>query len=121
MLTFLFVVKPITSILLENKLVSGHDISDGGLITTILEMCFGGVIGVNVNITHKRSDAVSTLFAEEVGWLLEVDNENVTYVLSEFKNAGVPCYEIGRTCGFGMTVPVSFQASNLVPNIVIRY
>ncbi|KAK6630680.1 hypothetical protein RUM44_002849 [Polyplax serrata] len=91
----------------ENKLVSGHDISDGGLITTILEMCFGGVIGVNVNITHKRSDAVSTLFAEEVGWLLEVDNENVTYVLSEFKNAGVPCYEIGRTCGFGMTVPIT--------------
>lgn len=70
-------------------------------------MCFGGVIGVNITINHKIGDAISILFAEEVGWVLEVSDENLEYVLNEFKTANVPCYNIGFTCGFGMNSPVS--------------
>lgn len=87
---------------LEKKLLSGHDVSDGGLITTILEMCFGGVIGVNVNITHKTNDPIAILFAEEVGWVLEVDDKDLDYVMSQFKESNVPCFKIGNTNGFGM-------------------
>mgnify|MGYP002716477433 FL=1 len=100
-------------------MLSGHDISDGGLITTLLEMSFGGVIGIDVNVTHKTTDPISTLFSEEVGWVLEVDNENNGYVLNEFKMANVPCYVVGRTCGFGMNSPVIIININKKKNLII--
>lgn len=83
-------------------MLSGHDVSDGGLITTILEMCFGGVIGVDVDVLHKQGDPVPILFAEEVGWVLEVDSSHVEDVVEAFKDQNVPFYRIGHTVGFGM-------------------
>ena len=32
------------------KLKAGHDVSDGGLVTCILEMAFAGNCGVDVNL-----------------------------------------------------------------------
>ena len=34
----------------QGLIVSGHDISDGGLITTLLEMAFAGNCGLTVDI-----------------------------------------------------------------------
>ena len=36
------------------KLLSGHDISDGGLITCLLEMAFGGYCGFNVDLNKIK-------------------------------------------------------------------
>lgn len=33
---------------------AGHDISDGGLITAVLEMAFGGNCGVNINLEFDQ-------------------------------------------------------------------
>lgn len=33
---------------------AGHDISDGGLITAILEMAFAGNCGVNINLEFDQ-------------------------------------------------------------------
>ena len=49
--------------------MSGHDISAGGLITTLLEMCFANVEG-GMEITLdkiKEDDIVKILFAENPG------------------------------------------------------
>jgi len=83
-------------------LLSGHDISDGGLITCLLEMAFGGYCGFNVDL-NKIKDAsskniIDILFAEECGWVLEVDAKNVDKVLLEIN---VPVYVIGRTSTYG--------------------
>ena len=42
-----------------------HDVSDGGMITSIVEMCFTKRIGVNINIDSEK--AYHELFAEELG------------------------------------------------------
>lgn len=63
---------------------AGHDISDGGLITCLLEMCFGGMSGIDVNITHRDSEVLPVLFSEELGWVLEVLEEDVQHCLSVF-------------------------------------
>jgi len=84
------------------KILSGHDISDGGLITCLLEMAFGGYCGISVDLSViKHASCVSTLeilFAEECGWVLEVCDENVHNVCSEIN---VPVYCIGSTSLYG--------------------
>lgn len=66
----------------QEWIASGHDISDGGLITTVLEMAFAGNKGLRLNIDasdvlctdkrFKKSRWVSALFAEELGCVIEV-------------------------------------------------
>ncbi|XP_047003252.1 phosphoribosylformylglycinamidine synthase isoform X1 [Schistocerca americana] len=90
----------------EGRVLSGHDISDGGLITCLLEMAFCGISGLNLDITHKKGDPVDILFAEEVGWVLEVDLKFRDYVATSFKNCGVPCHYIGDSVGYGIESPV---------------
>lgn len=86
------------------KILSGHDISDGGLITCLLEMAFGGYCGINVCLDRiKNSFIVSNieiLFAEECGWVLEVSTNYVDEVIMELN---VPVYLIGTTTTYGNT------------------
>jgi len=81
--------------------LAGHDVSDGGLITCLLEMGFGGHCGFKADITHKGTAPLNVLFAEELGWVLEVGQNHVEKVLSEFKMSSVPCYPIGLSSDFG--------------------
>lgn len=83
-------------LLRERLLVSGHDRSDGGLITTVLEMCFGGNCGAEVHLPEEAS-VLETLFNEELGLVMEVDDTNVETVRSAYAAAEVPCEVIGHT------------------------
>ncbi|GAP72894.1 phosphoribosylformylglycinamidine synthase, synthetase subunit [Candidatus Symbiothrix dinenymphae] len=63
--------------LIETGLVlSGHDISAGGMITTLLEMCFANVAGgLDVNFDGiNEADLIKVLFAENPGVLLQADD-----------------------------------------------
>ena len=63
--------------LIKSDLVeAGHDISSGGLITALLEMCFANVnLGANIDLTClNEQDIVKALFAENSGVLLQVNN-----------------------------------------------
>ena len=43
----------IQTLIKEGKIVAGHDVASGGLITTLLEMCFAEVqLGANINLSH---------------------------------------------------------------------
>ena len=62
----------------EQKLIlAGHDISAGGMITTMLEMCFANVEGgLEVNLDKiAESDIVKILFAENPGILVQVKDK----------------------------------------------
>ncbi|XP_053671144.1 phosphoribosylformylglycinamidine synthase [Anopheles nili] len=92
-------------LLRRGLLLSGHDCSDGGLITTVLEMAFAGLTAVEVDLeqiltpssgVNKKTTAMDVLFAEECGWVLEVRPEHMSDVVSAFLKASVPYYYIGR-------------------------
>jgi phosphoribosylformylglycinamidine synthase len=77
---------------------AGHDRSDGGLITTLLEMAFAGNCGIDVALSAEPgTDAISRLFSEELGLVLEVDEADVETAVEVFGAAEVPCQVIGRT------------------------
>ena len=63
--------------LIANKLVlAGRDISEGGMITALLEMCFANTKGgLSVNLSELKDFSLTTvLFAENPGVLLQVKN-----------------------------------------------
>ena len=58
-------------LLREGVLLAGHDRSDGGLLTRVLEMCFGGDCGCVMEATTENS-VMEFLFNEELGLVVEV-------------------------------------------------
>ena len=95
-----------------NKILAGHDVSDGGLITCLLEMAFAGISGININITHKEGKVLDILFAEEVGWVLEVDSKDIDFIDSTFKSHSVPVYVIGESTTFGINSLVTVSVND---------
>jgi phosphoribosylformylglycinamidine synthase len=75
---------------------AGHDRSDGGLVTTLLEMAFAGNCGIDVDIDAVGASVVPLLFSEELGLVLEVSPENEPLVIQAFAESDVPCQSIGR-------------------------
>jgi phosphoribosylformylglycinamidine synthase len=88
--------------LMDKRLVaSGHDISDGGIIVALSEMAFAGNCGVEVDLPLPPNDTsklapFATLFAEELGLLLEVNRSKLETILSELQAAGVSPSVIGH-------------------------
>jgi len=89
----------VTQELVANRqILSLHDRSDGGLITTLLEMAFAGNVGLDLSLSSDDG-VISTLFSEELGLVLECDDgESVAAILQE---KGVPAQVIGRVGEYG--------------------
>ncbi|CAN6287993.1 unnamed protein product [Urochloa humidicola] len=83
--------------LLSERLISaGHDISDGGLIVTVLEMAFAGNCGVHLNVGLGDYDLLQVLFAEELGLILEVHSNDLDVVKQKLHASGVSANVIGQ-------------------------
>ena len=83
-------------LLRKRLLLAGHDRSDGGLITTLLEMCFGGDCGCHITM-ENAADMLSYWFNEELGLIVEVDNEKVAEVIAAYEEVNVPIFKMGET------------------------
>jgi phosphoribosylformylglycinamidine synthase len=67
----------IQNLIEERQIVAGHDIGSGGLITTLLEMCFADVnLGAKINFSSfTEKDLVKILFAENIGLVLQAKDD----------------------------------------------
>jgi len=78
-----------------DKIKAGHDVASGGLITTLLEMCFATTnLGADFDISSlHEEDSIKVLFAENSGIVFQAD-ASVEAILSEnnveFFNIGTP-------------------------------
>jgi len=58
----------------KNLVLAGHDISSGGLITTLLEMCFPvPAIGLKADVSSLGTDLLKILFSEKPGIVIQID------------------------------------------------
>ena len=79
-------------------IMAGHDISAGGLITTLLEMCFANTKGglhINLHDICKDGDIVKALFAENPGVVIEVSDEHKQEFKEFMEEQGVGFAKIG--------------------------
>ena len=78
----------------SNKIVAGHDVASGGLITTLLELCFSDTnLGADLNLSSlKESDSIKLLFSENSGIVFQATDALIEEELSkaaiEFHNIG---------------------------------
>ena len=80
--------------------MAGHDISAGGLITTLLEMTFGnneGGLHVNLHDICADGDIVKTLFAENPGVVIQVSDDHKFDLRDYLEDMGVGFAKIGYT------------------------
>ena len=82
----------------QGLVLAGHDRSDGGLITTVLEMAFSGNCGLEIDLQGDDS-ALAVLFSEELGLVLEIDDNNMTEVVNMLSLKDIPATVLGRTVG----------------------
>ncbi len=84
----------------SGSLLAAHDISAGGLVTTLLEMVFANRTGgLDIDLTAMAStlgsDAVKLLFAENPALVVQVADASLTHVTDVLTKAGVRYWPIG--------------------------
>jgi phosphoribosylformylglycinamidine synthase len=79
----------------DGFVLAGHDISAGGIITTLLEMCFADVnLGADINLSDiEETDLIKLLFAENSGVILQVTELDKVNTLLEQNS--ISYFEIG--------------------------
>lgn len=82
----------------EGMVLAGHDISAGGMITALLEMCFAdNRAGMNVDFSFlAEKDIIKILFAENPGVLLQIKDEDAQKVSAILEKAGVAYGFLGK-------------------------
>ncbi|HIL03918.1 MAG TPA: phosphoribosylformylglycinamidine synthase, partial [Candidatus Thioglobus autotrophicus] len=68
-----------------NLISAYHDRSDGGVITTILEMAFASHCGLDI----ETNASIEALFNEELGCVIQVSNANKSKVVAALTEAGL--------------------------------
>ena len=88
------VFQTVQKLIRSEKIIAGHDVSSGGLITTILELCFSNNnLGAKINLTDLgEKDTIKVLFAENSGIVFQAIDDSVENV---FKNNGIDVIRIG--------------------------
>ena len=82
-------------LIVEGQITAGHDIGSGGLITTLLEMCFPSTaVGMELDFSAlTEKDLVRILFSEKVGVVVQSPAD----LSSAFAAVGVNAVKIGTT------------------------
>jgi len=86
----------IQALILKDEIVAGHDIGSGGLITTLLEMCFADVnLGAEISFESlAEKDLVKILFSENIGIVFQAKNDaTIESILQDDK---VEYFKIGK-------------------------
>jgi phosphoribosylformylglycinamidine synthase len=111
-----------------NEIVAGHDIGSGGLITTLLEMCFADTnLGLKIDFSvFEEKDIIKYLFAENIGIVFQAKNDAT--LEAELSQNNISFYKLGTvtsdaTLDFGpckLDIPtyrdIWFKTSYLLDN-----
>jgi len=94
----------IQNLIEDGHIMAGHDVSAGGLVTTLLEMCYANTTGgLEVDITGIPGETVPVLFSEKPGVVIQV--KNVHEIAGLLEKEAIQHHIIGRpTEGREMTL-----------------
>jgi phosphoribosylformylglycinamidine synthase len=86
----------------QGKIIAWHDRSDGGLFACLCEMAFAAHCGLNIQLdsmmNESESDAVSVLFNEELGGVIQIRCDDLEVIEAAFEAAGLSdcLHELGK-------------------------
>jgi phosphoribosylformylglycinamidine synthase len=99
----------IQNLIKADKISAGHDVASGGLITTLLEMCFADInLGADFDISSLgEEDSIKVLFSENSGIVFQ-GGSSIETILSE---NNIEFFPIGTANNSG-TVNIKNKADN---------
>ncbi len=79
----------------EDKILAGHDVASGGLITTLLEMCFSVPnLGAELDLgSLDEEDSLRLLFSEKASVVIQAKDDSIENILED---NGVDYHKIGQ-------------------------
>ena len=81
----------------QNKILALHDISDGGLMITLLEMAFTKKVGLDLSLDKlAKDDLNSTFFSEEAGIVIQVAEKYFDEITHELTKVGLIAASVGE-------------------------
>ena len=85
--------------LIKNKLVAAvHDVSHGGIIVTVAEMCMASNIGAKIKVSGSNIDKIKYLFSEDQArYLIEISKKNLEKVKKIANTKKIKIDIIGNT------------------------
>jgi len=80
----------------DGQILAGHDVASGGLITTLLELCFAdNDLGAKLDLSSiGEQDIIKLLFSENIGVVFQAKDASVEKVMEA---AGINFAKIGTT------------------------
>jgi phosphoribosylformylglycinamidine synthase len=107
---FLKAFNSIQSLIEDELILAGHDIASGGLITTLLEMCFSdNETGLHLDLTGLgERDSAKVFFNENPGIVIQAADSGV--VEAKLSEAGVKFVKIGQPAEKGAFTIKNFEA-----------
>ncbi|WP_350292160.1 phosphoribosylformylglycinamidine synthase [uncultured Croceitalea sp.] len=87
-------------LIVDGHILAGHDIGSGGLITTLLELCFAdNNLGAELDLTSLgEQDIIKVLFAENIGVVIQTKSTAAEKVLEA---AGIEFHKLGKVISEG--------------------
>ena len=89
------VFNTIQGLIRNEQIVAGHDVASGGLITTLLELCFADKnLGAELDLSAlNEKDTLKMLFAENAGIVIQSKDTTIEKVLTD---ANIDFFNIGK-------------------------
>ena len=88
------VFNTLQGLIVDEQIAAGHDVASGGLITTLLELCFANIeTGADLDLTDLgEEDCIKMLFAENAAVVIQATDDSIE---STFKENGINAIKIG--------------------------
>lgn len=95
---FKLVFDSIQTLIKEGQILAGHDVASGGLITTLLELCFGDTdLGAELDLNVLgEPDTIKLLFSENAGIVFQLKPENSIAIEQQLRDVGITFSKIGK-------------------------
>ena len=100
----------------NREIVSVHDVSDGGLLTAVLEMAFAGVVGCTIDV-NDATDPFAYWFSEEPRLVIEC--ESADRVIALCAERGIAARRIGTVGESGGSITATYNGQKLLEKPVL--
>ncbi len=92
------VFNSIQTLINENQIIVGHDVASGGLITTLLELCFADMnLGADLDLSDLgESDTIKLLFSENAGIVFQVHADSGQHLEKTLLDQKIQFKRIGK-------------------------
>lgn len=80
----------------QGRILAGHDVSSGGVLTALCEMAFGGDCGIEIQLPEGIEAPGDFLFCEKPAVLLQAAEDAAELVSGAFAERRVPVLELGK-------------------------